>query len=82
MMPTMPHILYVYSLDCFFARKRDAPPDTCRVSVRVNAIESSGTAFVIVLPAPTIAPSPTSTGATSATFEPINVLEPIFVLYL
>ena len=43
---------------------------------------SASTSRVITEPAPTIAPSPTVTGATSAVFDPMNAPAPITVRYL
>ena len=51
---------------------RRARPPGCRPRRRA----------VITDPAPTIAPSPTRTGATSAVFEPMNAPAPITVRYL
>jgi hypothetical protein len=50
---------------------------TCRPRLIDNA--SGATSRVTTLPAATIAPAPTVTGATSAVFEPINAPSPIIV---
>src|SRR5690606_4042011 len=64
---------------CRRARKRLAPSATTRSSPRSTASASFGTLPVIVLPAPTMAPSPTVTGATSEVLEPMKAPSPISV---
>ena len=60
-------------------RMSDAMP--CRVTCLERPTESASasTSWVTVLPAPTMAPSPTRTGATSAVFEPMKAPAPMSV---
>ena len=53
-----------------------------RAQRSVGRAMHGGTSAVTTLPAATIAPSPTVTGATSAVLEPMNAPAPIFVRYL
>ena len=46
---------------------------------RSSVSSPAGASFVIVEPAPIVAPAPTSTGATSMTPEPMNALSPMTV---
>src|SRR3546814_20939353 len=60
-------------------RNRAAPPAPVFCAPRVTATASAGTSRVTVEPAPTMARSPTVTGATSAVFEPMKAPAPISV---
>ena len=51
-------------------------------SPRATASASASTSSVMTDPAPTIAPAPIVTGATSAVFEPMKAPSPILVRYL
>ncbi len=78
MMPMMPHIIL----------PPQPRPNLRRAPRLVHLLRAGdrqrvgGDILVITLPAATIAPSPTVTGATSAVFEPINAPSPIIVRYL
>src|SRR5512147_3000459 len=61
------------------ARKVWARPVIFTWRPRAIAIASAGTFSVMTLPAPTMAPAPIVTGATSELFEPMETLGPITV---
>src|SRR5207237_9268535 len=67
----------------FFPRSRSrtlvARPGLSTCWPRAIDSASAGTSSVMTLPAATIAPAPTETGATSAVFEPMNASSPIVV---
>src|SRR5205814_972427 len=67
----------------FFLRNRAriaaARPGLSTCCPRAIVSASAGTSRVTTLPAATIAPAPTVTGATSAVFEPMNAPSPIIV---
>src|SRR5690606_33602373 len=73
-------------LAAFFAvmasRKRRAQPGFTCCAARVIPRAFASTSAVTTDPAPTIAPSPIFTGATSALFDPIKAPWPISVPYL
>src|SRR3546814_6874484 len=58
-------------------RKRAAAPSRFCCGLRSTARASAGTSSVMVLPAATIAPSPTLTGATSAVLLPMKAPAPM-----
>jgi hypothetical protein len=64
------------------ARKRAAQPGFASWTPRARASESASTSRVTTDPAPTIAPAPMLTGATSAELEPMKAPSPIVVPYL
>ena len=76
MMPMMPHISVFLR-----SRARIAGGAPRLVDLLPAAIDnaSGATSRVTTLPAATIAPAPTVTGATSAVFEPIKAPSPIIV---
>ncbi len=67
---------------CCRARKRAAQPANPFCSPRAMTSSSAATFFVTTEPAPTIAPAPMLTGATSALFDPMKAPAPISVRYL
>src|ERR1044072_9074418 len=64
------------------SRKRCAQPGFTSCLARASPSAFASTSPVTTDPAPTIAPSPIFTGATSALFDPIKAPCPISVLYL
>ena len=72
MTPTMPHISVVFSLLAAAPQCRRAAGLRSPAAPRANASASAATSSVITLPAATMAPSPTVTGATSAASEPMK----------
>jgi hypothetical protein len=79
--PTIPHITPPLSGSSVRGSGL-AQPAMPFCSLRSTARLSASTSSVITDPAPTIAPSPIVTGATSAVFEPMNAPAPITVRYL
>src|SRR5215210_1495537 len=67
------------ALRVILSRKRWAQPAMPVCAPRATARLCASTSSVITDPAPTTAPSPILTGATSALFEPMNALAPIVV---
>ena len=64
---------------CIRARNRAAQPGRAYCRPRATTSASASTSRVTTDPAPTIAPSPIMTGATSALFDPTNAPAPTTV---
>src|SRR5205085_11311413 len=75
-------VIFVSYFFLRFSRRAVAQPSTTRCGTRVSASASGGTSFVIVEPAPTYAPLPMRTGATSCESEPMNAPSSMIVLFL